>query len=472
MLRNASESVVRVSEKNPHYFSYKGKELLLVTSAEHYGAVMHSKFDYKQYLDTLAKFNINYTRIYPGISVLSENRNRKNDTSGPGPALITPWARSDVPGYVNGGNKFDLNTWDEAFFERLHDFMKYAAEKDVIVELCFINSQHEHSYINSPLHKDSNIQNVGVDNYQDFETLKDYKLVYEQKKYIEKLVMETNQYDNLIYEFCDEPTLDGTKASEAKAWLDHLIDFVIEVEDKLPKKHMLAQQMMLGIDYSDDDRVAIIVSQYVTVNGRQIGGLPALNGCYASGKPIEMNETVSCLSDPVYYEGDVVDASRIESWEFMIGGGAAFNQINACFTALNPSGDDPVNHRILNQLKNLRGLVEGMDFAKMKRDKSTIKTLSVGGSANGISEPGKQYLFYLHHSFTNYQRWHPTHYVPIPGSYDTKIAINIPEGEYLLEFINPEDAKVISSQKITSKGDNLDIQCPNYKLDIVFRITR
>ena len=31
MLRNASESVIRVSEKNPHYYEYKGKEILLIT---------------------------------------------------------------------------------------------------------------------------------------------------------------------------------------------------------------------------------------------------------------------------------------------------------------------------------------------------------------------------------------------------------------------------------------------------------
>jgi len=34
MLRNASPGVIGVSEQNPHYYQYKGRELLLITSAD------------------------------------------------------------------------------------------------------------------------------------------------------------------------------------------------------------------------------------------------------------------------------------------------------------------------------------------------------------------------------------------------------------------------------------------------------
>jgi len=32
-------------------------------------------------------------------------------------------------GYRNGGNRFDLETWDEAYFARLKDFVATAAAK-------------------------------------------------------------------------------------------------------------------------------------------------------------------------------------------------------------------------------------------------------------------------------------------------------------------------------------------------------
>jgi hypothetical protein len=39
---------------NPHYFLWRGKPTVLITSGEHYGALMNLDFDYRKYFDTLA----------------------------------------------------------------------------------------------------------------------------------------------------------------------------------------------------------------------------------------------------------------------------------------------------------------------------------------------------------------------------------------------------------------------------------
>lgn len=46
---------------NPHYFQFRGKPTILITSAEHYGAVLNSEFDYVRYLDELASCGLNHT---------------------------------------------------------------------------------------------------------------------------------------------------------------------------------------------------------------------------------------------------------------------------------------------------------------------------------------------------------------------------------------------------------------------------
>ena len=51
---------------NPHYFRYQGKPTVLITSAEHYGAVINLDFDYIRYLETLAADNLNLTRVFTG----------------------------------------------------------------------------------------------------------------------------------------------------------------------------------------------------------------------------------------------------------------------------------------------------------------------------------------------------------------------------------------------------------------------
>ena len=54
---------------NPHYFLWRGRPTILITSAEHYGAVMNLDFDYRKYLDTLAADGMNYTRVFSGAYV-------------------------------------------------------------------------------------------------------------------------------------------------------------------------------------------------------------------------------------------------------------------------------------------------------------------------------------------------------------------------------------------------------------------
>jgi len=135
MLRQTSPGVIGVHEKNPHYFQYGGKEIILITSAEHYGAVINKKFDYVKYFDKLKKYGLNYTRIYPGAFVEREGKWMPEDNMAPGMDTIVPWARSDTPGYYGGGNKFDLERWDAEYFLRLRDFITQAKNRGIIVEM-------------------------------------------------------------------------------------------------------------------------------------------------------------------------------------------------------------------------------------------------------------------------------------------------------------------------------------------------
>ena len=61
---------IKVHKRNRKALEYKGAPLMLVCATEHYGAVIHSKFDYRKYLDVLASYGLNYTRIYTGSVAL------------------------------------------------------------------------------------------------------------------------------------------------------------------------------------------------------------------------------------------------------------------------------------------------------------------------------------------------------------------------------------------------------------------
>ena len=467
MLRNASENVIRVNPKNTHYFQYKGKDILLITAAEVYGAVVNKKFDYKVYFDTLYEYGFNYTRIYPGAFIAKNDMFGGQLTLAPEADLIVPWARSDVPGYIGGGNKFDLMKWDPEFFARLSDFLSYAADKDIIVEICFFNAQYPNCMEYSPMHKNSNIQGIGSDDDKVYQYSDDKKLFDFQLKYVEKIIVETNMFDNIIFEFIDEPTLYLSIASKTYNWISGLIDKAVETESKLPKKHMLAQQLEFGVDFCDDDRVAVITTQYIEGNARQVGGLLALNNTYCYKKPIEMNETAFVN---IWYDTCLVPTTRLEAWEFMIGGGAAFNQLNGFFTVSNPGGTDEINQKVFLQLKNLRIFMESFNYVSMTRDKETVRAVSVSANINVISEKGKQYAMYMHHSHLNYGEFAGTYYIPNIGVYEPVITAVIEKGEYIISFIEPETLRVIEEWRLASDGAEIDIKCPKYTLDIAIKI--
>jgi hypothetical protein len=61
-----NEQPIRLHPENPHYFLYRGKAVVLISSAEHYGAVINGEFDYHKYLAALDADGMNYPRIFGG----------------------------------------------------------------------------------------------------------------------------------------------------------------------------------------------------------------------------------------------------------------------------------------------------------------------------------------------------------------------------------------------------------------------
>jgi len=74
---------IRVHPDNSHFYLFRGKPTVLVTSAEHYGAVMNKAFNYVAYLDSLKSYGLNYTRIYPAAFIEPEGTFHPENTLAP-----------------------------------------------------------------------------------------------------------------------------------------------------------------------------------------------------------------------------------------------------------------------------------------------------------------------------------------------------------------------------------------------------
>jgi hypothetical protein len=155
---------IRLHPDNPHYFLWGGRPTILITSGEHYGAVLNLDFDYRRYLDELKahRFNLTLTfsgtyREVPGSFTITGN------TLAPAAGrFVCPWARSENPGGADGGNKFDLTRWDPAYFERLKDFLTQAGERGILVELVLFCTMYDETvWIASAMNARNNVNGVG-----------------------------------------------------------------------------------------------------------------------------------------------------------------------------------------------------------------------------------------------------------------------------------------------------------------------
>src|SRR6187431_1581664 len=79
---------------NPHYFLWRGKPTVLVTSAEHYGAILNLDFDYVRYLDELQAHGLNHTRAFAGTyREVPTSFGITDNTLAPKPGkFLCPWA--------------------------------------------------------------------------------------------------------------------------------------------------------------------------------------------------------------------------------------------------------------------------------------------------------------------------------------------------------------------------------------------
>jgi hypothetical protein len=462
---------VTLHPDNPHYYLFRGRPAILITSAEHYGAVINLDFDYVRYLDVLARKGLNYTRIYAGAYLEPEHYFIRDNTLGPRIGRhCLPWGRGagDGDGYPLGGRKLDLDQWNGEYFDRLQDFVAQAGRRDIVVEICFFNAMYPDTWALMPLYHANNIQGVGRCDCKDFQTLTDAALVARQEAYVRKITQAVAAYDNVILEICDEPGIHGTPPEEYTPWLSRLVEAVAGAECDLPARHLIAQQVCGELggpgDLSADPRVQVIVGQYIwEVAGAQYGGMRLLDTDYGHDKPIELNETAYY---PIWYRGDLLGASRVEAWEFIVGGGASFNQLNGLFSTFNPAAEATENEALLGALANLKHFMAGFDFTRMRRDPALLANLPAGAFARGMSEPGRQYALYIHHS----ECQEGMRYEVVPGVYQEQLSLRIGAGQYNAVWIDPACGAVIGEESITHSGGACALVTPPYQVDVALRI--
>jgi len=436
--------------QNPHYFLYQGKPAILITSAEHYGAVLNLDFDFITYLDELKSKGLNLTRTFSGAYVEPQGAfNISENVLAPSSGrFICPWPRSNVPGYPNGGNKFDLKRWDVAYFSRLKDFVAAAENRGIIVELALFCPFYEDvQWKLSPMNAINNINAVGAIPKDDVYTLdKHGGLLAIQEEMVRKIVGELKTFDNVIYEICNEPYFGGVKME----WQHHIASLINETEKNLGVRHLISQNIANGSARINNPHPDVSVFNFHYASPPH-----AVKQNYHLSKVIGDNETG--------FRGQRDSTYRKEGWEFIMAGGGLYNNLDYSFTATHENGTFVYPEKqpgggsaaLRNQLRYLKDFMYRFDFVKLKPDSLVITGgLAPGARAHVLSETGKQYAFYVLH-----------------GN-QINLSLGLPAGKYQVEWMDPVTGVYVKKETLQHPGGNAIIISPTYSFDVALRVVK
>lgn len=444
---------------NPHYFLFRGRPTVLITSGEHYGAVLNEDFDYRKYLDTLAADKLNLTRTFSGAYVEPQGAfNIAQNTLAPGEGrFIAPWARSEEPGYPGGGAKFDLERWDEAYFARLKDFVAHASKMGVVVEMnLFCPMYEEMQWKLSPMNPANNVQAVGPSDRTHVYTLdKHHGLLAVQEELVKKIVAELAPFDNVYYEICNEPYFGGVTLD----WQHRIADVIAEAEHSLPHPHLISQNVA-----NNSAKVEKPHPEISLFNFHYAAPPDAVAENYALDKVIGDNETG--------FDGTSDDVYRMEGWDFLLAGGGLYNNLDYSFVVGHEDGtfEYPKSQpgggsvALRKQLRTLSDFIHGFDLVKLKPDAAAIKgPLPKGLSARCLSEPGKAYAVYV-------RPLERKDSDPKPEKL-TSLALELPAGAYQAEWISPASGQTLAEEKFRHDGGAKKLAAPAFDVDVALRVT-
>ena len=280
----------------------------------------------------------------------------------------------------------------------------------------------------------------------------------------------SNSNQNGIVKFMARTLLSLLSVTVWAPWLNRMIDLYRATEATLPKRHLLGQGIDQkfykgpGVtDFTADPRIDFLTMRYLR-------GLEFLGTKYALNKPFVHHGSVTYsdadVADNMLYRGDKLLATRVEAWEYLVGGSASYMQYNALFTTEHPRGGGSID-AVLDTLATLKKFMEGFRYITMRRDLSFLEGgVPAGAVAAGLSEPGRQYALYLHHGKAVGTR----SYVATPGKHQQTLTFNFPAGEYLFEWIQPADGAVLSDEKFKHDGGARSVPTPVYALDLALRV--
>jgi hypothetical protein len=136
--KTSGTSLLRVSAANPRYFEDASGHVVYLTGSHNWSnlqdraAVGQSTraFDYNSYLSFLQRHNMNFTRLWN-----YEGWEYCGGMASPSYYVPLPYLRTGPGTALDGGLKYDLNQFNQAYFDRLRSRVQAAQADGIYVSI-------------------------------------------------------------------------------------------------------------------------------------------------------------------------------------------------------------------------------------------------------------------------------------------------------------------------------------------------
>ena len=461
---------LRLHPDNPRYFEWRGQPLIIVGSGEHYGAVLNADFDFRKYLSTLGRDGLNHTRLFTGAAYLEPSGafNIARNTLAPAAGrYLAPWARSAEAGFAGGGNKFDLERWDETYFQRLRDFVAEAGRGQVIVEVnLFCPFYGEEQWRLSPFHPANNINGAGreVARTNVYTLDRHGGLLAWQERFVRRVVEDLASFDNLYFEICNEPYFGGVTLD----WQAHIAALVAESQKSHPEPKLISQNIANNQARVDSPlpHVSIFNFHYAAPPDTV-----ALNRHL--NRPVGDNETGFRGTEDAPY--------RMEAWDFLLAGGALFSHLDYSFTvghedgtfvypASQPGGGNPALRR---QFRILREFIQGFDFLRLQpHPELVVDGVPASHTIMTLSDPGRAAALYLRPRGPSPSPGTASSSAPPAPDAPVALRLKLAPGDWQIAWLDPVTGATVKRDALRSDGEPVSAPLPRFRDDLAAALKR
>jgi hypothetical protein len=241
---------LRVSSINPRYFTNDCGKAVYLTGTHTWNNFPdmdddyppeNAPFDFNAYLDFLESYGHTFIRLWAWETPFPDNADYYPRRVWAGPQ---PWIRTGPGVDVVGLPKFNLSSWNQAYFDRLRARVLAAQSRGIYVSIMLFEGwevQFAPGRLSHPFNRDNNVNNVhfGSD-LTNIHTLTVPAITSLQEEYVRRVVDAVNDLDNVMYEVCNE--CGGYSIS----WQQHMLTFVRQFESTKPKQHPLGMTYVMG----------------------------------------------------------------------------------------------------------------------------------------------------------------------------------------------------------------------------------